>query len=218
VWTADDLRIDTPQGKDGDLFVSTGPNSIALYPARSLEFWRSAPTLLGPVGTVLALPSSPLDGQECFYLADATNGVVWHLRYRTALAKWEFIGGGELYAEQLSNQASLNNSPNYTALAAAVQLTAPLAGTYIVEYGASTLSSTGTNVGAFSDVQIGATVGNDQNAAVAYHAAAATRGAVHKVRRVTCAANDVVALVHKAAVTTVTFSARTLTLRPVAVA
>lgn len=48
---------------------------------------------------VTSLPASPVDGQEIYYLADATNGVVWHFRYRAASVspyKWEFVGGSSL--------------------------------------------------------------------------------------------------------------------------
>ena len=40
-----------------------------------------------------SLPAGPPDGQEIYYAADATNGVIWHLRYRTSVARWEFVGG-----------------------------------------------------------------------------------------------------------------------------
>jgi hypothetical protein len=33
---------------------------------------------------VTALPATPVDGQECHFVADATNGVVWHMKYRAA--------------------------------------------------------------------------------------------------------------------------------------
>lgn len=52
---------------------------------------------------VSALPTNPYDGQEVYYLASATKGVVWHLRYRAASAsayKWEFLGGAALTAQQ----------------------------------------------------------------------------------------------------------------------
>jgi len=54
------------------------------------------------MAVVSSLPSSPVNGQDCYYLADATNGVVWHLKYRSASAstfKWEYVGGGSLHAE-----------------------------------------------------------------------------------------------------------------------
>jgi hypothetical protein len=48
---------------------------------------------------VTSLPASPSDGQEVFYAADATNNVIWNLRYRSGSAstyKWEFVGGDPL--------------------------------------------------------------------------------------------------------------------------
>jgi hypothetical protein len=51
---------------------------------------------------VASLPLAPVDGQEVYYLADAVNGVVWHLKYRAASPsayKWEFVGGSPLVSE-----------------------------------------------------------------------------------------------------------------------
>jgi hypothetical protein len=47
---------------------------------------------------VTTLPSAPYDGQEVYYGADASNGIIWHLRYNAAggTYKWEFIGGSSL--------------------------------------------------------------------------------------------------------------------------
>lgn len=50
-----------------------------------------------------ALPGSPFDGQEIHFAANATNGVIWHLRYRSAASgsyKWEFVGGSPLHTER----------------------------------------------------------------------------------------------------------------------
>lgn len=52
------------------------------------------------VELVTSLPASPFNGQIVDYLADATNGIVWRLRYRSASAsayKWECIGGRPLF-------------------------------------------------------------------------------------------------------------------------
>src|SRR3954451_5923766 len=48
---------------------------------------------------VTSLPATPVDGQECNYLADATNGVMWHLVYRAADAKWYYTGGPPLASD-----------------------------------------------------------------------------------------------------------------------
>ena len=58
--------------------------------------WDEIPFVQPTIG---ALPSTPYDGQEIYILADATNGIVWHLKYRTAsgsVFKWEWIGGSAL--------------------------------------------------------------------------------------------------------------------------
>lgn len=82
-----------------------------------------------------SLPTSPDDGQELRFLADATNGVIWNLRYRAASAstyKWEFIGGQRLRA--LNSGAHLNFSTTgvgtYAAVTNGPTLAVPLAGDY----------------------------------------------------------------------------------------
>lgn len=85
--------------------------------------------------TVTSLPGSPYDGQEVYYLADATNGIVWHLKYRSASGsayKWEFVGGTELYAEVDTSEATTSTS--YVSLTTTgPSVTAPLAGDYMLE-------------------------------------------------------------------------------------
>ena len=88
-----------------------------------------------------SLPASPVDGSEVYYLADATNGVVWHLRYRAASTspyKWERIGGAPLWA---ANYAQALGSPaaigvNY-ALPGTPSLVIPLAGDYLMDFSIS---------------------------------------------------------------------------------
>jgi hypothetical protein len=86
--------------------------------------------------TVTALPSSPVNGQECYFLADATNGVVWHLKFRSASAsgfKWEFVGGGSLYSEVLTAENTVSTSfVDLTTVGP--QVTVPLAGDYDIEF------------------------------------------------------------------------------------
>lgn len=83
--------------------------------------------------------SALADGQECYFLADATNGVVWHLKYRAAEAgahKWYYVGGPPMYNEVAA--ADTTTSAAYVDLAnAGPQLTAPLAGDYDITPGMS---------------------------------------------------------------------------------
>jgi len=89
--------------------------------------------------TVTSLPGSPVNGQDCYYLADATNGIVWHLKYRSASAsayKWEFVGGGVLHSDVATSQTTA--STTYADLATAgPTVTVPLAGDYDVSIEAS---------------------------------------------------------------------------------
>lgn len=91
------------------------------------------------LGVTSVLPTNPVDGQECYYLADATNGIVWHLKYRAASAsayKWEYVGGSALFVK----------GAGATGLAASAGFIAwtgrpfpdpvlPLAGDYQLEHG-----------------------------------------------------------------------------------
>lgn len=84
---------------------------------------------------VTSLPSSPVDGQEVYYAADATNGVIWHLRYRAASSssyKWEFIGGPPLTDYIATDQST--TSGTFTDLATAgPTITLALAGDYVIQ-------------------------------------------------------------------------------------
>jgi hypothetical protein len=87
------------------------------------------------VELVTALPATPYNGQIVDYLADATNGIVWRLRYRSASAstyKWEVVGGSALTAEVATGE-SRNNAVygDLTTVGPAIAL--PLSGDYDFE-------------------------------------------------------------------------------------
>jgi len=91
----------------------------------------------GPGGTVergTTLPATPTDGQEYDYIADATNGVIWRLRYRaasTSTHKWEFVGGSPLQATW-PNFGQLTLTANTWTRLGSVQIVCPLAGDYMM--------------------------------------------------------------------------------------
>lgn len=92
---------------------------------------------------VTSLPSSPVNGQVIHYLADATLGIVWQLRYRQASSsayKWEFIGGGPL-SGTIDGSWTLSTG---TATDPALSTLIPLAGDYAVGYGVTANHSAGT--------------------------------------------------------------------------
>src|SRR4029077_16892946 len=57
---------------------------------------------------VATLPTNPYDGQECYFVADATNGILWHFRYNSSSVspyKWECVGCSPLHDEVQAAQA-----------------------------------------------------------------------------------------------------------------
>jgi hypothetical protein len=120
--------------------MPTTPNLALPYPAetdtadvpRDIHALATKLDLSGSAGTVL--PASPTDGQEYFYVANAANGVVWHLRYRAASAspyKWEYVGGSALVSSPASGSIT-TQTPGWVALTAGPTITLPLAGQYLV--------------------------------------------------------------------------------------
>ena len=85
---------------------------------------------------VSSLPGSPVDGQEVYYQADATNGVIWHLRYRSAASgsyKWEYVGGPAMSAEVVTAQSTTSNT--FVDLATVgPTITVPLSGDFEVSF------------------------------------------------------------------------------------
>lgn len=81
----------------------------------------------------------PADGDECYLIADAANGVVWHMRYNAGSAsayKWEYLGGSFLAVEVLTDEAVTNAAySDFPTVGPSV--TVPRAGDYEVEWGGS---------------------------------------------------------------------------------
>lgn len=84
-----------------------------------------------PAPLVTTLPSGPKDGMEINFLADATNGVVWRLKYRAGATsfKWEFIGGSALMSAAGGSVFPITGNGSD----AGVAFTLPLAGDYDAE-------------------------------------------------------------------------------------
>lgn len=116
-------------------------------------------------------PTSPFDGQQYAYVADATNGVVWYFKYNAGSAssfKWEFIGGGELWAE-VATQETLDNATYGNLATTGPAITLARAGDYIVTVGVFVDDSTApnaTNSYGYMSYAIGATAATDADAAL----------------------------------------------------
>jgi hypothetical protein len=101
---------------------------------------------------VSTLPSSPADGDTIYYQTAgmASLGAAWTLRYRSGggTYKWEFVGGSPLYASAAGSVAATTATP--TAKTGGPSFTVPLAGTYLLAYGATVSPSAGN---AYAGVQ-----------------------------------------------------------------
>jgi len=120
----------------------------------------------GPTPTniplVSALPTAGLvDGQEVYFQnsAMATDGVMWHLRYRAASAnyKWECIGGGPWGTVAINDASSTGSGSGWSSTigdgAGAVGINLPLAGDYMVWWngfiGATAAGNAQSGIGIF---------------------------------------------------------------------
>lgn len=114
---------------------------------------------------VASLPVSPIDQQACIYVADATNGIKWHLRYRSGASgsyKWEFIGGPVMFSEVTTSESTTSTS--YVALTTAgPTVTVPLAGDYDVTIGANVTGSADA-MNAYMSYALGGTAASDSDA------------------------------------------------------
>jgi hypothetical protein len=104
-----------------------------------------------------SLPSPAADGQEVYYRADSTNGLIWHLRFRnvfnggSATYPWEYVGGPPQYATIGQTLAQSNGiaTNTFSSLGAtsgsALTLTVPLIGTYTVSGSGAVYTNNGVN-------------------------------------------------------------------------
>lgn len=103
------------------------------------------------VPLVVALPTSPVDGQVIDYLANATDGIIWRLRYRAASVspyKWEFVGGSFLDSGFFGAANTLGGGSSYSSQLSdgtnIVGINVPLAGDYFVQGNAALNVGDGT--------------------------------------------------------------------------
>ena len=175
---------------------------------------------LGPTYET-SLPGSPVDGQEIYYAANATDGVIWHLRYRSGSSssyKWEFLGGSPLRDAVATDQNT--SSTTYTGLTTAgPSVTVPLAGDYEV-YIEGNMYAVGTTTNSMlMSYKIGATNASDDDAAEGMNAGS-TRGVTHtSVRRHTsvAASTQFLAQYRAGSATQVNFRRRQMVVRPIRV-
>lgn len=101
--------------------------------------FTAAGVAVRPCPVVSTLPTVGLvDGQEVYYqsAAMATDGIAWHLRYRSASAsayKWEYVGGSALRA--VASGGASSTSATDALWSNGPLLTIPLTGVYEVNFG-----------------------------------------------------------------------------------
>lgn len=118
---------------------------------------------------VTSLPSAPVDGMIIDFLADDTNGIVWHLKYREAEVgafKWYYLGGPPLIL-RVAGARSITSVPYAAVPTDGSSLTLPvLAGDYDIEAQATVIGP-GALDAAYYSYAVGATAANDAWAAPA---------------------------------------------------
>lgn len=126
----------------------TTPSTVAAGDAILASLWnqqvRDNMSSLVEAGTTL--PASPVDGQSYYYIADATNGVVWHMRYRAANTDWEFVGGPPLVASDFAarSRATVAHATwTYIDNTNDPRVTIPVTGDYVIQL-SSTLGTLNT--------------------------------------------------------------------------
>ena len=89
---------------------------------------------------VTTLPSSPADGREVYFAANATDSIIWHLRWRTAASAWEFVGGSKLRG---AYSGAYYPSGGWQAF---INITLPSTGTFDVSYSGQTQINASTSL------------------------------------------------------------------------
>lgn len=137
---------------------------------------------LGPASLLGAspstgLPSSPVNGQDLYYVADSTNGVEWHFKYRSGSAsslKWEFVGGGQMRSEILTAEST--TSTTYVDLATVgPSLTIPFNGDYEIVIVTQCGNATATDLSA-ATAKLGTAATSDNDGTAHTSATASAQG------------------------------------------
>jgi len=135
----DDAAVDLGQGTLANLPLAGISGRYYYVTDYGILLRDTGMTWLPTSGVAMSatLPVNPPDGTEYDYVADATNGVIWRLKYRSdspSIYKWEYIGNGaSLYAE--ANNSVSYSGTGYQQLSGGPSITVPKAGEYDIEFG-----------------------------------------------------------------------------------
>ena len=210
--------------------MPTTPNLLLPYPVatdtadvpRDMKALADRLDIVAGAPAAIALPGSPVDGQETYIVADANNGVMWHFRYRAAspsALKWEFVGGAPIYSRVPDTDTTTSGS--YVALAhPGPGLILPLAGDYMITLCAQIIPA--ANDGATASVKLGTAAMTDDEAILVSTTGAGVTGNMtpsRTMRRNGLAAGALLTTMYKSALGTgvATFTRRELSIYPVRV-
>jgi hypothetical protein len=145
-------RPSTGAGIADRYFYATDTGELSRDAGGATPTW----TVVNPrqVPTVTSLPGSPYDGQIIDYLVDATLGIVWRFRYRSASAsssKWEFLGGPPLISEHAGDSTALTNTA-YAQTAPVVAVAPPVVGDYLFEHSCVLYNSAGPGLTSYQSI------------------------------------------------------------------
>lgn len=170
---------------------------------------------------VAALPGSPVDQQEIIYLADTTNGIKWHLRYRSASAsgfKWEAVGSNSPLFSEITTDESTASTTYVDLTTVGPSVTLPLAGDYLIAFGGQVYNAT-INNGVYITPKLGAATAADVDGITNVSATAnAILPVWRSIRRTGLAASAVIKVQTRATVGgTAHYMNRNLEVRPIRV-
>jgi hypothetical protein len=140
----DYLQLQGMQNAAGALNTVAGITGVkfeAVYLGPGFQAVRAKP-VVQYVTPVQFAALSPIDGDEVYFIADATNGVIWHLRYNAGSSsayKWEFLGGSPLFASAVPGGTGTLWSTGTVVVPATVVI--PRAGDYDFEVTATILAN-----------------------------------------------------------------------------
>jgi hypothetical protein len=166
------MAFDYTTGNPNNLTGGLGANMLDIQgPFLDLKSFLNQRIAAIPT-LVTNLPAGPVDGQEVYYLADSANGVVWHLRYRSASGsayKWEFVGGAELSNEvvgddSISSAVTTYGDPVVAAGGNGPSVTLPLAGDYRLHFGMRCFSNVVSFITGFMSLSYAGSTPTDADA------------------------------------------------------
>ena len=200
VLTTGDL--DAPLTRDDVVALLEARLRSPWYRSQMLDAQRTLfkPRVVTTQAELSKLSETATDGDECYALADAANGVMWRLRFRaasTSAYRWEFVGGAAL-RQGVETAESVAASGAYQNLTTAgPQVTLPLAGTYDIAFEAE-FQNTTTGANHYLSYDLGSTGATDAVGIGSNPWAANVPFPIGRRRQISAAAGDLLNLRYKA--------------------